>query len=115
MTGHDLCSGVSAIVTFPAHESSPLSGQDSSALRRWQQRRRWLILGVIVVVATIWRPVTHLLRTLLTDVNERPALPRGQVDDASRLNQTRVAEVIDVSSDMATAEQQLQELFARAA
>jgi FAD/FMN-containing dehydrogenase len=51
---------------------------------------------------------------MITDVDGRPALPAGHVDDASRLNQTRVAERVDVDSDMATAERELAALLARA-
>ena len=100
-------------MTSPTQTSGPAPGRDSSAIKR--RSRRWLILAVvIVVVGSIARPGTHLLRMLLTDVDGRSVIPPGHVDDASRLNQTRVAGVIDVSSDMATAERQLVELLARA-
>ena len=103
-------------MTLPTQASGTAPGRDGSAITRRLRRWRWLILAVVIVaVGAIARPGTHLLRMLLTDVDGRPVIPPGHVDDASRLNQTRVAGVIDVSPDMAAAERQLAELLARAA
>lgn len=102
-------------MTSPTQASGSAPDRGRSAITRRLRRWRWLILAlVIVVVGAIARPGTHLLRMLLTDVDGRSVIPPGHVDDASRLNQTRVAGIIDVSPDMATAERQLAELLARA-
>ena len=53
------------------------------------------------------KPLLHLLRTALNDSDERESLPIGFVDDASRLNQTRVAEVCSFSGVQDHPEEQL--------
>jgi FAD/FMN-containing dehydrogenase len=51
---------------------------------------------------------------MLRDRNDRPATPPGFVDDASGLDETRVAEVVPVLGDPAAAEAQLSSLVRRA-
>jgi FAD/FMN-containing dehydrogenase len=83
-----------------------------SALRR---RLRWgllVIAGILVVLLA--KPTIHLLRTASNDSGEQPRTPQGFVDDASRMNQTRVAEVRKVSVETERAEQQLAELLQQA-
>lgn len=53
------------------------------------------------------KPLLHLLRTALNDRDEREPIPIGFVDDASRLNRTRVAEVCSVSGLQDKPEEQL--------
>src|SRR4051812_28788126 len=52
-------------------------------------------------------PLFHLLQTALSDRDELETIPKGFVDDASRLNRVRVADVCDVSGSWDTAGQQL--------
>jgi FAD/FMN-containing dehydrogenase len=52
-------------------------------------------------------PLFHLLQTALNDRDELETIPNGFVDDASRLNRVRVADVCNVSGSWDTAEQQL--------
>lgn len=81
------------------------------------RRRRWFLVlvgFVVVLLLLVARPAWHLWRTARADLHDRPPLPAGLWNDASRLNETKVAEVIAVSSDAADAEQQLVQLLARA-
>ncbi|MGZ0162974.1 MAG: FAD-binding oxidoreductase [Planctomycetales bacterium] len=82
-----------------------------------QPNRRWksvvIVVAVVVLISTA-RPAWHLLSTAWRDSREVEIIPRGQVDDASRLNQTVVADVADVPIEMIRAEQELIELLTRA-
>lgn len=53
------------------------------------------------------KTLLHLLQTALNDRDERESIPIGFVDDASRLNRTRVAEVCSVSGLQDQPEEQL--------
>ena len=80
-------------------------------------RRRWFLVFVglvLVALLIVARPAWHLWRTEQADRHDQPPLPAGVWNDASRLNETKVAEVVAVSSDAADAEQQLVQLLARA-
>ncbi len=84
----------------------------SRKLRRWI----WLAAGASFVIAALvlGRPAAHLLRTWWTDSNELPELPAGIIDDASRMNATRVAEIWNVPAETEAAERQLVQLLQRA-
>ena len=71
-------------------------------------------IAILVAIAFLIRPAIHLLRFKSHDVNALAELPSGHIDDASRLNQTKVAEVWDVPIDAAQPEKQIAELLARA-
>jgi len=58
--------------------------------------------------------VVHLARTALEDRGSALEIPAGTVDDASRLNQTAVREVVDVVADDAVAVAQIQAALTRA-
>ena len=81
------------------------------------QRNRWFFaVGglVVLLLLLVARPAWHLWRTARADRHDRPPLPAGVWNDASRLNETKVTEVITVSSQAADAEQQLVNLLDRA-
>lgn len=82
-----------------------------SRLRKW---RRWTILAAGALLLLLVRPAWHLLMTAWNDPVEIEAVPPGQIDDASRLNRTAIAEVVDVPVEIERAEEQLTELLARA-
>jgi FAD/FMN-containing dehydrogenase len=67
---------------------------------------------ILVVVVLIAQPVLLLLGAWLRDRPKRETWPTGHVDDASRLNLTRVADIIPV--DPTNAEEQLRNLLERA-
>lgn len=83
-----------------------------------RKRRRWIWLaagaGLVIAALVLGRPTAHLLVTWWTDANELQVLPAGMVDDASRMNATRVAEIWNVPPEMEAAEQQLAQLLRRA-
>jgi len=84
----------------------------TSKRKRW---RRWVALAVLVVLAIVFgRPVWHLITTVKQDVDAVETLPPGYVDDASRLNATKVAEVWPIPSDPDQAEAELAALLKRA-
>ena len=70
--------------------------------------------GLLIVVIAIGRPAAHLARWWWTDPNELGELPAGVVDDASRMNATRVTEIWDIPPETEAAERQLIELLRRA-
>jgi FAD/FMN-containing dehydrogenase len=71
-----------------------------------------LLLGALCLVT---RPGLHLLTVAFRDVDDLLPLPSGYLDDASRMNAIRVAEVWKIPEKPAEAEKQLAELLARAA
>jgi FAD/FMN-containing dehydrogenase len=73
-----------------------------------------IALVFVVIIVLVGRPAFHLTKTIWNDVDEIHAEPNGTVNDASRQNQTPVAETWKVPSDAATAEQQLAQLLHRA-
>lgn len=79
--------------------------------RRW---KRVIVILAVIAAASVARPTWHLLSTAWNDSAEIEVVPPGEIDDASRLNQTAVAEVIDVPVEVDRAEEQLAELLARA-
>lgn len=83
-------------------------------LGRW----KWYCLAAFTpfVLAAIFlaRPVLYVTRIHFKDVEQREQAPVGFVDDASRMNATRVIEVWPVAADDTEAEAQLNELFHRA-
>jgi FAD/FMN-containing dehydrogenase len=78
--------------------------------RGWPLGLFLLLLGGCFIV----RPAFHLARTWWNDKDEVTPAPAGHVDDASRLNETRVAEVWDIPAGPADAERQLREVLHRA-
>lgn len=79
--------------------------------------RRLLILSAVVcllIVALLARPALHLSNASRLEQDEREPLPAGHVDDASRMNQTAVAEIWQIPADEEVAEQQLAKLLQRA-
>jgi FAD/FMN-containing dehydrogenase len=81
---------------------------------RWRKVRAASTVVLVFIAALIGRPLLHLARTAWNDGDDRPATPPGFRDDASRLNQTRVAEVWQVPQDGRDAERQLAALLRRA-
>jgi FAD/FMN-containing dehydrogenase len=82
-----------------------------------RNRGRWVWSGVLVgglVVATLGGPSLHLALTKLRDRRDRPAPPPGFIDDASGLDQTRIAAVWDIPANPVSAERQLVALVQRA-
>src|SRR5262249_18825878 len=70
-------------------------------------------LGAVVAIF-LGRPVWHVVSTALRDVDQVEKIPPGFTDDASRLNRTKVADVVRVETDPVAAERQLAALLARA-
>ena len=84
----------------------------------WWRRVRWLratlLLTLAFVLILVGMPACHLMRTWWGDRDERRSPGPGAVDDASRLNETPVAEVWNIPADPQAAETQLGELLHRA-
>ena len=81
-------------------------------------RRRRVVVVVIgclaVLLAQCARPVIHVVSTAWRDVDKLEPTPQGFADDVSRLNRTRVAEVVPVAKETDAAERQLAALLQRA-
>lgn len=88
-----------------------------SLSKRLSPRRRWkcgALIGAGLLLLLCGRPAWHVLTVAWNDRNELEAIPPGEINDASRLNQTPVAEVVDVRIEIDRAEEQLAELLQRA-
>lgn len=72
------------------------------------------MIGVVSVVAFLARPALHLGKTISKDNQLEQQLATGSIDDASRLNQTMVSEIFDISMDNQQSEARLEELLKRA-
>ena len=84
---------------------------------RQKLRRGFLItlaLLILLFVVFVAHPVFHIAHTIWNDRNEISASPQGTANDASRLNETRVAEIWKIPDDQKSAEVQLSELLCRA-
>ncbi|HZG67718.1 MAG TPA: FAD-dependent oxidoreductase, partial [Herpetosiphonaceae bacterium] len=91
--------------------------QDSTELGMKLHRRRVLQIAAaagVLVAVPICRPAAHLARTALRDTDAREPLPPHTVDDASRLNRTRVAQIWSMPEDAGEAEEQLAQLLLHA-
>jgi FAD/FMN-containing dehydrogenase len=79
---------------------------------------RWigllLLLSLVAGATAVARPCYLWVTAWLLDKPAADDTPAGHVNDASRLNQTRVAEVWSIPSDPPEAESQLQALLNRA-
>jgi FAD/FMN-containing dehydrogenase len=83
-----------------------------SMKRRWG---RWCCLGAVLLLGGCFgEPAFLIFRAWVGDRPVRQEIPAGFADDASRLNQTRVAEIWDIPADRHDAEKQLQLLLERA-
>jgi FAD/FMN-containing dehydrogenase len=69
------------------------------------------LLLLVLLLFVGWHYSATAVRDRLSDL---PATPRGYADDASHLNRTRVAEIVDVSPDDRIALQQIRQAIARA-
>jgi FAD/FMN-containing dehydrogenase len=73
-------------------------------------------LGVAIALTVLFgKPLYLFIHALVRDKPVVEGLPPGYIDDASRMNRTRVAEVRSIPADPAAAESQLRDLinFAR--
>jgi FAD/FMN-containing dehydrogenase len=66
---------------------------------RISRRKLALAVGLGVPAALLARPVAHLGRAWVRDEDALPPLPAGKVDDASRMNESAVAEVVAPEGD----------------
>src|SRR5712691_11154441 len=85
--------------------------------RRWSKRTRWVaafLAFVMLLLALSGRPAWHLWRVAKNDGDSLPDIPRGYVNDASRLNLTKVDRVWDIPVNDEDAERQLADLLALA-
>lgn len=78
---------------------------------KWLKRTRWFVAIMVLLLVVLGRPAWHLWRTVKSDDFLLPEIPPGFVNDASRLNLTKVDRVWDIPEDAAQAEKQLAELL----
>src|SRR5687768_7225104 len=75
-------------------------------------RRAWLIVGgVALLVLLLARPVYHITRSAVVHRAREVRIDSGYADDASRLNRSRVRQVLPVAAHPAAAESQLRGLL----
>jgi len=85
--------------------------------KHWKWKRHCAVaaVGLLLLVAVFaGRPLLHMAKFAWRDVEEREPPPAGFVDDANRMNLTKVLEVWPVPIDATQAEAQLAQLFQRA-
>ena len=73
-----------------------------------------VLFAIIASTSLLARPLPRAAAAWPPPPSSQPDLPPGCVDDASRMNSTHAAEVVDVARDPASAEQQLRKLLDRA-
>src|SRR5438128_2185645 len=71
-------------------------------------------LVILLLIVLIAHPVFHIVGTIWKDRNEITPAPKGTADDASRLDQTNIAETWEIPANREEAEQQLAALLQRA-
>jgi FAD/FMN-containing dehydrogenase len=81
-----------------------------------RHRKRWIVVlaAGIVALLILLPPIFHLISTAYRDRNVIEKLSPGHTDDVSRLNETQIAEIWDMPSDLQTGEDKLRELLHRA-
>ena len=90
-------------------------GRSLSWGRRVFRAVAWvLVLLLVAGLLFLARPAYLWTRAWLNDRPARDDLPAGDVDDASRLNQSHVAEVWSMPAESSAAESQLKDLLRRA-
>jgi len=95
------------------HQQNP----KQPASKRQRVRRRLaicLVSCLLAAAAFLARPMMHLISTARRDMNKPEPLAAGFTDDASRMNRTKVAEVVPVAGNREAAEKQLVALLQRA-
>jgi len=71
-------------------------------------------LGLLAIIEVSCKPTFLVFEAWLNDRHDCSATPPGFIDDAGRLNQTAVVEIVDVPVDPAAAEEQLRQLLHQA-
>lgn len=95
-----------------ASDRGPVSTGRASVRRR---KVLWATMGAgLLLAAFVARPVLFLVRTAMRDRADPAVLPAGQLDDASRLNATPVAEFWAMPADPDEAVNALRDLLERA-
>lgn len=80
------------------------------------RKKIWAVFGLafFLLLILLAHPVFHLTKTWWNDRNELASVPAGKANDASRLDETAIAETWTNSGDFAAGEKQLAELLQRA-
>ncbi len=79
-----------------------------------KRRRFWISLAALMFLIALGRPVFHLIRVVWDDRDQLEKPGVGYVDDVSRMNKTKVAEVWEIPSDDQAAVEQLKDLLKKA-
>lgn len=104
-------------VAFLTVDRCVLPRKPNTMSQKKRKYRVFVILAmalVLVVVGIVARPATHIIRAIKKDADALQPLPPGYVDDASRLNATKVADVWQIPVDSDDPEQQLAALLQQA-
>ena len=76
---------------------------------------KWCLLGISALLAYFaGRPISHLTKTAAKDTTSQAPLAEGFVDDASRLNKTKIQSVVSLSGDSKEVEEQLTKIIREA-
>ena len=102
-----------------SQDQSPVGGMMSNdtAAKPRKKKYRWVLAALAitgVVTILVGRPVYLWSRAWLRDRPVVDEIRSDEVDDASRMNRTPVAEVWSIPAEPTIAEEQLRELLARA-
>jgi FAD/FMN-containing dehydrogenase len=77
----------------------------------WKRIFPGLGLVSVLLLTLVSHPIFHLLKTAWNDRNEITPMAPGQMNDASRLNETHVVKIWRIPTDKEGAEKQLAELL----
>ena len=78
------------------------------------RKYKWLLVLMVVVLASVLPPMVVLVRTAYRDRNVIARIPAGYADDVSRLNKTKIAGIWDIPADPEGGEKELRELLLKA-
>lgn len=70
----------------------------------------WLSI-FLILFAVVSIPAIHIIRTKINEHQTIESLPSGYRDDASHLNKTKVAKIVDVETEPQAMQKQLKELL----
>ncbi len=75
------------------------------------KKKHFLIIGVLTVILFLSIPTFHILKTKLTENDNKQTIPIGYINDASQLNLTKIDTIIEVPNNKTEIENQLKNIL----
>jgi FAD/FMN-containing dehydrogenase len=75
------------------------------------KKKHFWIIGVLTVILFLSIPTFHILKTKLTENDNKQTIPIGYINDASQLNLTKIDTIIEVPNNKTEIENQLKNIL----